>query len=613
LPPRPPHRRLPLGGWSQLLGPLFLLLLGQHAVFRSSSDGAAVLLLLGVRAEKDSNPYPWGSNPNNRYRMYWRDARNVLQDLDSDFAALYVVHHGCVWSECSVDQYDDDGENRDGDEYWYQYRTEAFCANAAYSLYGMLKDGPPNLQPWNACRRSTYINSFFTYGGADTVLEALGLTAATVFDDFNGGGNNDNKRDGGDAADHPNAVCYVVEGEEGGGGNSKDNDSGGSSSVSGMSSTMGCSDNGKSFVAANFRGETCDGNHYLNDFDALDKYNRVFRTHVNCKQIWKSSRWSRTSSTGSSRNRKNRALFSNNGTTSAATRNERGEGDEKHDYYYEEEETRPFRALGQQQQQGDDDANANSGSNYLYSTYSSSPAELLLASSWACDIALYPAGCPDPYGLKRKYDRVLRSVSHGQSVRAALIQQHLRFPILLLAWCALAVAVAAHSAAYCIHRKPKFKSHGVGPTLWSDFKRGVARACLSLGRCCTGFRGVLSGEVRKRRKLRRLRNKLSRRGGGRHGSKTGDDADTVDEANGGDGDACYRDLGSPASSGSSRWSRSSRSNSTPKGGRRRQQRGGDGTESSSGSKRRSKSTGRGKRMSSRRNSSTASDDGSTLV
>jgi len=66
-----------------------------------------------VSAEKDSNPYAWGENPNKSFRMYWHDARNVIQDLGK-FQNLYVKYHGCVWSECSVDSYDDDGENRDG-------------------------------------------------------------------------------------------------------------------------------------------------------------------------------------------------------------------------------------------------------------------------------------------------------------------------------------------------------------------------------------------------------------------------------------------------------------------------------------------------------------------
>ena len=73
-----------------------------------------ILLLLPLHsAEKDSNPYPYGNNPNNQFKMYWNDAANVLQDL-SKFSALFIKYHGCVWSECHVDQFDDDGEDRDG-------------------------------------------------------------------------------------------------------------------------------------------------------------------------------------------------------------------------------------------------------------------------------------------------------------------------------------------------------------------------------------------------------------------------------------------------------------------------------------------------------------------
>lgn len=43
------------------------------------------------------------------------------------------------WSECAVDNNDDDGEGRDGDEQWYLARTQDFCANVAFSLYGLPK------------------------------------------------------------------------------------------------------------------------------------------------------------------------------------------------------------------------------------------------------------------------------------------------------------------------------------------------------------------------------------------------------------------------------------------------------------------------------------------
>lgn len=75
-----------------------------------------------TKAEKDSNPYPWGENPNNRFKMYWNNAANVYQDLDK-FSSLYIKYHGCVWSECSIDSYDDDGEDRDGGKNYCQFST----------------------------------------------------------------------------------------------------------------------------------------------------------------------------------------------------------------------------------------------------------------------------------------------------------------------------------------------------------------------------------------------------------------------------------------------------------------------------------------------------------
>ena len=63
------------------------------------------------------------------------------------------------WSEYGQGYlYDDDGENHDGSTTWYQTRTQAFRANTAYSLYGVLK-GDFSLR---SCTQGTYINSFFT-------------------------------------------------------------------------------------------------------------------------------------------------------------------------------------------------------------------------------------------------------------------------------------------------------------------------------------------------------------------------------------------------------------------------------------------------------------------
>jgi hypothetical protein len=48
-----------------------------------------------VMAEKDSNRYQYGKNPNTKFSMYWKDAQNVLQDL-SKFRSLHIKYHGCV-------------------------------------------------------------------------------------------------------------------------------------------------------------------------------------------------------------------------------------------------------------------------------------------------------------------------------------------------------------------------------------------------------------------------------------------------------------------------------------------------------------------------------------
>ena len=410
-------------------------------------------LLRCVIAEKDSNPYPWGDNPNNQFKMYWNDARNVLQDLDS-FQSLYIKYHGCVWSECSVDSYDDDGENRDGDEYWYQYRTQPFCANAAFSLYGVLKG---HWLQWNHCSRATYINSFFTYGGADTIFEALNIHVQTVFEDYNAD-------DDGSYSSHANAMCYEIEDEY----NNRalrvlqqrdlgSGDNNGDYSNYGMSSTMGCSANGK-YTVAMFEGQTCDGNYYLESTDDLTKYNRKMKG-VRCRQIW------------------NRFTHSKGAATYTRMLEENGDDDG-----------------------GDDDD--------YYAVSYNSPAEYLLSHSWACDVSLYPEGCPDPYGLKSKYDAVLSAVSSGRSTSMTVFYMRLRKPFLVVSTLFMMAALALLSATYYLHRKQDASASGWGPVLWKDFKyfwivkvpAAFKTATKAVRKCCRACLKVMPFEVRKRRK-----------------------------------------------------------------------------------------------------------------
>jgi len=194
----------------------------------------------------------------NDLSKYWIDARDVLENLD-DYQALWIKIHGCVWSECAIDNNDDDGEGRDGDEQWYLARTQGFCANAAFSLYGI----PKNRFSVMSCSRGNFINSFFTYGGADTLLNALGKEPKVHYDGaYVNGYYNSNYENGYNVS---NADCVVDE----------DNY---------MSSTMGCSAGGK-FAMAEFEGQYCHGTDFYDIIDPLNKYNRQMG-RIGCHRIW---------------------------------------------------------------------------------------------------------------------------------------------------------------------------------------------------------------------------------------------------------------------------------------------------------------------------------------
>jgi hypothetical protein len=60
---------------------------------------AALSLLLTsvVNGAQDTAYYPGFSNPNTEDEMYYREATNVLQDLEAgEFASLYIKYHTCV-------------------------------------------------------------------------------------------------------------------------------------------------------------------------------------------------------------------------------------------------------------------------------------------------------------------------------------------------------------------------------------------------------------------------------------------------------------------------------------------------------------------------------------
>ena len=204
-----------------------------------------------------------------KLEKFWIDPSDIASNLD-EYSALWIKPHGCVWSECAVDDTDDGykGDNRDGDEHWYQYRTQEFCANAGFSLYGVKKDDHWTKQGVGllGCTRYTFINSFFTYGGADNLLLALGQEPIVYYGD-----NNENGDD--DAYRTSNAQCVALNEEEEGSGE-----------YNAYATTMGCAVDG-SYVIASFESENCDGNYFQDIVDPFESYNDQ-HSSIGCHRIW---------------------------------------------------------------------------------------------------------------------------------------------------------------------------------------------------------------------------------------------------------------------------------------------------------------------------------------
>lgn len=394
-----------------------LVLVGLLAPFVTSFDSS----------QKDPNTYPWGENPNNGYKMYWKDSPNILSSL-KEFASLYIKVHGCVWSEYGLGvSYDDDGENHDGDEQWYLTRIQPFRANAAFSLYGILR-GTSGLG--RKCRKGTYINTFFTYEGADTLLQALGSSVQTAFPDGNYG----------------SAYCYDYESEDDGSDNGDRQLNSGSGDGDDQSMTMGCSADAN-FVVATFDGSACDGTYFLNTTDDLSDYNSAM-DHLSCSQVWNYRK---------------------------AMKNSRKLADAADDYYADEGADE-----GDDEAAANDDGNAyNNGDDDSSSTTYGSIAETLLSSSFACDITLFPNGlCPDPYGLKAKYaTNIAVSARKSKSIRL----KNWQTPMMVFSWLFFLAGIAFAGFGYYMLRKENANTKGGGlggwfRQIWTDSYRLCCRS-----------------------------------------------------------------------------------------------------------------------------------------
>jgi hypothetical protein len=146
-------------------------------MFLKGSYAVLLASLAAVGAVKDDEYYRAGmGNPNTDLKMYWADAKNVLEDLDQ-FSSLYVQYHNCAWSQNTAIYEEQESGSADENDYWYMGATPNFAANVAYSLYGALEG-----ESFAGCSADTFINSFTTNQGFETFASSIYYAGAVSTD-----------------------------------------------------------------------------------------------------------------------------------------------------------------------------------------------------------------------------------------------------------------------------------------------------------------------------------------------------------------------------------------------------------------------------------------------
>ena len=357
-------------------------------------SNSLALLLLTSAAHASENNYQLQKHIN-------PEPDSILEDL-SQYSRLYIQvpkhsthmlghgHGNCVWSECGLDDQTDDlqmGDYRDGDGRWYRFRTQFFCANAAYWLYGV-KKGDWNIKG-GGCAKKHFINSFFTYDGADNLLKAVGISPDVYYDNNNGRKlqEQDDAVQGDDAQeqqqqavehDYGNANCVEINY----GANDDANNAGANRNLQsndvndGYSSALGCDSKGNYIMAA-FQGSSCNGNYFLDTIDSMDNYNDEFG-NIGCHEIY---------------------------------------------------------------------------TNTNQEDYTQEAIYTLLRDSWACDTQLYPHACPDPFGEKSIDEYALHSAAHGGSGIMAYRSQKMQKYFHIVSGCFLMLAFLMFLPAYYLKNK----------------------------------------------------------------------------------------------------------------------------------------------------------------
>lgn len=313
--------------------------------------GSLSSLVLDARADQDDMNASI-DKAKKKFQSYQSDPVDLIRGIEAgEYEQIYVQYHSCVWSEFVNDD-DDDGDeeggkesgcngNGDGeDDPWYMGNTQCYRANVAYSLYGVRATEDDNEIPKNACRKRYYINTFFTNNGMDYFGNLLGLEY------------------------YGDATSQCTLSDDGNGNDDGSQDEGDNNSYqhnaqlypNAKSYTTYCASG--QFVTAMFSGAYCTGKGDLETVNTLTDLNGELDA-ADCILAYSADDYNGDDDNSGDENENGRRL------------EEEGEGDEDE----EEEEEEEDRDIWD-----------------------------LLSYSNTCSILEYPKGCPDPFGVKKRFD-----------------------------------------------------------------------------------------------------------------------------------------------------------------------------------------------------------------
>ncbi|KAL7554808.1 hypothetical protein ACHAWF_018357 [Thalassiosira exigua] len=375
-------------------------------------------------------------------------ASDILASLDDyDKFWIKVKSGSCVWSECAVDDTDDGqvGDYRDGDEQWYQYRTQGFCANAAYTLYGRKK----SVGGWRSCSQAHYINTFFTYGGADVLLEALGETPVVYYRDVVVAGDDD-------AAAADQRRRRRLQNDDAAAANDDAAAANDDAAAANDDAAAANDDANAAYDDANAAYDDAaanDDDSSNSNADCIELEDYQFdddQAGNNARRL--SGSGSGDNESGSHQSGDDRGYSSGLGCSASGDFIMAVFQSNDCDGNYFVRELDSF-----------DDYNAQHSSidcrelttSYGGATSYDAVAELL-GNSWDCNVALYPQ-CPDPYGEKKRYEYASRVAAEGGNPAWAYKNLMWKTPMKVMTWVLAALTLVAFATTFLINNRNRIK------------------------------------------------------------------------------------------------------------------------------------------------------------